>query len=55
MHPKLLPYMTRYVKCRQIRHKKQKIEQISSFQKISPHELIDNTIWPLKGVKFPLP
>jgi len=32
-------------------HRKQKIEQISSFPKISPHELIDNTVWPLEGVK----
>jgi len=36
-------------------HRKQKIKQISSFLKMSPHELIDNTVWPLEGVKFPLP
>jgi len=30
-----------------------KIEQISSFPKIFPHELIDNTVWPLEGVKVP--
>jgi len=33
-------------------HWKQKIDQISRFPKISPHELIDNTVWPLEGVKF---
>jgi len=27
--------------------------QISSFPKISSHELIDHTVWPLEGVKFP--
>jgi len=29
-------------------------EQIASFPKISPHELIDHTVWPLEGVKVDL-
>jgi len=42
--PKLLAYLTSYVKMSENKR--------SSFLKISPHELIDNTVWPLEGVKF---
>jgi len=34
---------------------RQNVIENKSFPKISPHELIDHTVWPLEGGKIPSP